>query len=166
MIAILTRRNFLRGTATKGLSAVAKLFLSYVQNQIDTPYQTTVNVGAKPRDLRPIVQAIMEAENWILERMPADQKLAVFLVEEHSFTTHIALHQAVIAAHLQAKKHPAGQKAGRDFAYGYEAPHDHLPAAIRHDSPKLIKDFFVQTSWHYGRTSDKTLVSILSHPWC
>ena len=79
-----------------------------------------VDFRARPLDLRPVVAAIMEAENWILERIPPDQKIVLLAGELHSNLTHSFLWQALIEAHATQQK----EKPDRTFALGYEMPHD------------------------------------------
>ena len=98
----------------------------------DKPYQVTVDVEDNRLDLRPIVRAIMTAENWILDRIPEDQKLVVILGENHSLMWHTALQQAVISAHLAA----AERREGRNFAFGYELPHNGVVIATSDDNLK------------------------------
>ena len=97
----------------------------------DKPHQVTIDVEDNRLDLRPIVQAIMAAENWILDRIPEDQKLVVILGEDHSLMWHTALQQAVISAHLAA----AERRKGRNFAFGYELPHNNAVSAASDDNP-------------------------------
>lgn len=78
--------------------------------------------GMESFDLRPVVAAIMKAENWILERLSPGQKLFLILGEQHnSFVDHF-IHHATLNAHVrQAKKHK-----DRTFAYGTEFPYNFL----------------------------------------
>ncbi len=76
----------------------------------------TVDCTDAPYDLRPALDAIMEAENWILERMPEDRKLVIVFGEGHSYQTHQFLQQALLLRH----KEQAQEKPERSFAYGYE----------------------------------------------
>lgn len=76
----------------------------------------TVDCSAAPCNLRPALDAIMEAENWILERMPEDRRLVIVFGEGHSYQTHQFLQQALLLRHKeQAQANPE-----RSFAYGYE----------------------------------------------
>lgn len=70
---------------------------------------------ADPFDLRPVVKAIMDAENMILDRIPPDQKLVILMGEDHSCQTHTLLLQALLQAHKQAA-HPT--------ALGLEGSHN------------------------------------------
>ncbi|PZO79074.1 MAG: hypothetical protein DI626_11690 [Micavibrio aeruginosavorus] len=76
----------------------------------------TVDCSAAPFDLRPALDAIMTAENWILDRMPESRKLVIVFGECHSYQTHQFLQQAVLLRH----KEQAARDPQKSFAYGYE----------------------------------------------
>lgn len=93
-------------------------------------------------DLRPAVRAIMGAENWILKRLPAHQKLVVILGEFHENYMHALLQKAVLEAHDKQARH----YASRQFAFGIE---------MRHNYPELIRE-------HMGLDRDPTMAETLS----
>ncbi len=77
-----------------------------------------VDCQDNPFDLSPAVNAIMKAENWLLERMPDDQPLVIIMGEIHEMASHVALQQAVLKAHLEQLQ----DKPQRTFSFGAESP--------------------------------------------
>lgn len=81
-----------------------------------------VDCSERPYDLRPALQAITSAENWFLERIPAEQTLVVLIGEDHPYQSHTFLQTALLKDHarkLQEKEFPA-------FAFGIEVPNNIL----------------------------------------
>jgi len=85
----------------------------------DQPPPTGVDLSANPYDLRPAVKAIMDAQNWILERIPPKQKLIILMGEIYTAPTHTMLCEAVL-------DHLADQRRlrYRELVYGMELPHN------------------------------------------
>lgn len=71
-------------------------------------------------DMRPVVKAIMELENWVLRDLPADKPLVVLVSEEHFTLSHKMLLHALLIAHFEQ----AVTSPDKSFAFGYELPHD------------------------------------------
>lgn len=78
--------------------------------------------GRESFDLRPVVAAIMKAENWILDRLAPGQKLFLIMGELHNNHMDLLLQQAVLHAHLRQ----AGKKKDRTFSLGLEFPRNFL----------------------------------------
>ena len=72
-----------------------------------------------PYDLRPVVEAVMSAENWLLSRLPPDQKIVILLNEAHTDEMSALSQMAVLNAHAVQKR----KKPLLNFGYGFEAPH-------------------------------------------
>jgi hypothetical protein len=81
------------------------------------PY-LNVDCSQNPYDLRPAVNAIMAAQNWILDRLPKGQKLIIIMGEYHRRFLHTHLREAVLRALDQQKE----CDPKRSFAYGVELP--------------------------------------------
>ena len=77
-----------------------------------------IDNSQSPLDLRPVVAAIMEAENWILERIPPDKKIVLIAGEVHNDYMHSFLWQALLKAHALQR----AQNSDLSFALGYERP--------------------------------------------
>ena len=75
-----------------------------------------------PYDLRPMVRQIMEAENWLLDRLPPDRPLVIIMGEHHDSQGHKLLQKAVLMAHEEM----SGQSKAGKFAFGYENYHDYV----------------------------------------
>jgi hypothetical protein len=72
-----------------------------------------------PYDLRPVVEAVIAAENWLLARLPPDQKIVFLLNEAHTDEMSVLSQMAILNAHyVQKRKNPV-----MNFGYGFEAPH-------------------------------------------
>lgn len=74
----------------------------------------------EPFNIRPILDAIMNAQNWILDRLPADQKLVILLPEDHDTHIQMLLQQAIIR--MLADQRDKDPK--RSYAFGYETAHN------------------------------------------
>ena len=74
-----------------------------------------------PYDLRPMVRRIMEAESFILDRLPRDVPLVIIIGEHHESQGHALLQKAVLIAHAALR----GKSEAGNFAFGYEAAHDY-----------------------------------------
>lgn len=133
---------FERNSGRQATSEGAASLLDELDGEENALYQRVFNARFRPRDLRPIVQEIMAAENWLLDRLLPGQKLVILLSETHTKTFHVALQQAVIGAHINALQ----KDATRNFAYGYELPHDYL------SGEKLIRSFL---SIYHGTQAEK-----------
>ncbi len=74
-----------------------------------------------PYDLRPVVEAVMAAENWLLSRLPPDQKIVFLLNESHTDQMHGLFQEAILKAHtVQKRKNPV-----LNFGFGLEIMHTH-----------------------------------------
>lgn len=62
-----------------------------------------IDCSANPMDLRPAVNEIMNAANWLLERLPADKPLVILAGEEHDRPTHASLKLALLRRFLTEK---------------------------------------------------------------
>ena len=112
--------------------------------------------GKESFDLRPVVLAIMQAENWILERLRPKQKLFLIMGEFHINQMDIFLQHAVLNAHVKQ----AEKKKDRSFALGSELPHNFLHARTgeMRDDPDGVfgMEAFIenpQGSWASGPSS-------------
>lgn len=74
-----------------------------------------------PYDLRPMVRRIMEAESFVLDRLPSDVPLVIIIGEHHESQGHALLQKAVLMAHAALR----GKSEAGNFAFGYEAAHDY-----------------------------------------
>ncbi len=83
---------------------------------------SVVDCREKPYDLRPALNAIMAAENWILERIPPEQKLVIVIGENHIAQSHALLQSTLLKQHSQKMR----AKNAPKFAYGMEYPSNFL----------------------------------------
>lgn len=73
-------------------------------------------------DITSGVGAIMEAENWLLERLPTSVPIVILMGETHDILSHTAVQQKTLEHHLaNAQIDPSLR-----FSVGLEQPHDHL----------------------------------------
>jgi len=94
-------------------------------------YQSEIDCSADPWNIRPVINIIMAAENWLLERLLPDQKLVIVFGQAHGFHTHGLATLALLAAHQdQIATNP-----DRRFAFGDERSHDFAKKTTGIDIP-------------------------------
>ncbi len=77
-----------------------------------------VELWQNPYDLRTVVKTVMAAQNWLLDRMPADQKLALVFGERHNSPSQKIMQTAIV----QRMHEQALNNSGLGFAVGVEGP--------------------------------------------
>ena len=93
-----------------------------------SPYKgAIVDCSANQLDLRPAVDEIMSAVNWILDRIPEDVPLVILAGEDHWRSIHVVLQQVVLAECLKSKI---------PVALGFELAHDYADRLV--ESGKII----------------------------
>lgn len=96
-----------------------------------------MNHDGNPFNLRPIVAAVMDMENWLLDRLPPGQKLVILYGEHHNQMRHSFLQHALYAAHIeQAQKNPQ-----RSFGIGFEINHKFANTAKDPDGQITLKEY-------------------------
>jgi len=105
-----------------------------------TPSSFSLGLSEKPDwhvslhdsfNLRPAIETIMAAENWILDRIPEDQKLVILFGEFHEKFLHHIIQQGVLVSHIQQRKrHP-----NLSFSFGVELPHDEYAKVTIEEDP-------------------------------
>lgn len=119
--------SFLRRSESKlSRSLVGHIFPSTSPNYVSERLCETVDCFLNPWDLRPAINAIMEAQNWILDRLPPHKPLVILIGERHDHQTHALLQQAVLEnlylQNLRWRK--------RTFAFGFEAAHNFVSSSL------------------------------------
>lgn len=96
-----------------GLYQMTKTMLAY-----NAVKNNAIDCSADPLNIRPPFQTILNAQNWILDRLPEDKPLVIIMGEAHGYTLNALLEQAVIRGlHQQQSRHPE-----RSLAVSIECP--------------------------------------------
>ncbi len=107
---MISRRNLIRGLLGAGVAKAGFDVWSA------TPPSPTIDAIDNPYDLRPVINAIMNTQNVLMDTIPDDQPIVIIMGERHDHPINSLLQEGVLKALLKQRE----QNDKIKFSFGLE----------------------------------------------